>query len=120
MTRGVLSRPWDCVYSLYPSTNGVWQRVKIKNICILGGTGFVGQHLVAKLASDGYSCRIISRHPQRHRALQVLPGVTLVKAGGLDSKTLEPIFADCDAVINLIGILNEAGKDDRFRQASTI
>ncbi len=90
--------------------------MKIKNICILGGTGFVGHHLVAKLASDGYSCRIISRHPQRHRALQVLPAVTLVKAGGLDSKTLEPIFADCDAVINLIGILNEAGREDTFRR----
>ncbi len=90
--------------------------MKIKNICILGGTGFVGQHLAAKLAFEGYSCRIISRHPQRHQALQVLPDVRLIKAGTLDAKALEPAFSDCDAVINLIGILNEAGKKDSFRR----
>ncbi len=89
--------------------------MKIKNICILGGTGFVGQHLAARLAFEGYSCRIVSRHPQRYRALQVLPAVELVQAHALDTRTLERIFADCDAVINLIGILNEAGKEGTFR-----
>ncbi len=90
--------------------------MKIKNICILGGTGFVGRHLVAKLAFQGYACRVVSRHPQRHRALQVLPAVELVQSGTLDAKSLEPMFADCDAVINLIGILNEAGKEDTFQR----
>ena len=89
--------------------------MKIKNICILGGTGFVGRHLTAKLAFEGYSCRIVSRHPQRHRELQVLPEVELVRCDTLVGKTLEPLFVDCDAVINLIGILNEAGKTDTFR-----
>ncbi len=89
--------------------------MRIKSICILGGTGFVGRHMVAKLAFEGYACRVVSRHPQRHRELQVLPGVELVQSENLDTKTLEPIFGGCDALINLIGILNETGKTDTFR-----
>ncbi|WP_139042100.1 NAD-dependent epimerase/dehydratase family protein, partial [endosymbiont of Riftia pachyptila] len=45
-----------------------------KRVCILGGSGFVGQHLVARLGNKGISSRVITRHPQRHRQLKVIPG----------------------------------------------
>ena len=90
--------------------------MQMKRVCILGGTGFVGHYLSVKLASQGIVCRIISRHPERHRDLLVLPSVELVQGNSLDSKTLSAIFQDCDAVINLVGILNESGKNDTFER----
>jgi NADH dehydrogenase len=83
---------------------------------MLGGSGFVGQHLAACLSSQGIACRIITRHPQRHRALQVNPGLELVNADLFDTQSLAEQFSGCDAVINLIGILNENGKDRTFRR----
>lgn len=83
----------------------------IKKICILGGAGFVGHHLTARLSSAGLSCRVVTRHPQRHRDLRVLPGLELVQGDILNQQNLERHFTGCDAVINLVGILNERGRD---------
>jgi NADH dehydrogenase len=87
---------------------------QMKRVCILGGTGFVGQHLVAALGRRGIACRVLSRHPQRHRGLGVIPGVELVKTPSLNADWLVKQFRDCTAVINLIGILNES-KQRSFR-----
>jgi len=76
-------------------------------VCILGGTGFVGQHLAAVLSRHGIHCRLLDRHPQRHAALRVNPGVELIRSPTLDPGFLISQFQQCDAVINLIGILNE-------------
>lgn len=83
----------------------------ISTICIPGGTGFVGRHLAARLTSAGYRLRIPTRHPDRHRDLRVLPGVELVEADIHQPRVLESLFSDCQAVINLVGILNERGHD---------
>jgi uncharacterized protein YbjT (DUF2867 family) len=87
----------------------------MKRVCILGGTGFVGQYLVATLSQRGIACRVLSRHPQRHAALRVNPCTELVAVSKLDIDSLERQFRGCDAVINLIGILNES-KRASFRQ----
>lgn len=81
--------------------------MNINRVCILGGTGFVGHHLTARLTAAGLQCRIPSRHPQRHRDLQVLPGVELVPGNLGDPANLRQLFEGCQAVINLVGILNE-------------
>jgi NADH dehydrogenase len=81
-----------------------------ETICILGGSGFVGSHLAHRLTRDGYRVRILTRRPQRHRALGVNPDITLVGANVYDSAVLRRQFAGCKAVINLVGILNESGK----------
>ncbi len=80
-------------------------------ICVLGGTGFVGGHLVARLARDGHSIKVLTRHRERHRALLVLPTVQVGEADIHDPATLEREFAGYDAVVNLVGILNERGRD---------
>ncbi|MEJ2452974.1 MAG: complex I NDUFA9 subunit family protein [Candidatus Thiodiazotropha sp.] len=87
----------------------------MNRVCILGGTGFVGEHLVASLSQRGIACRVLSRHPQRHAGLRVNPGLELVKVPQLNSATLRSQFQDCEAVINLIGILNES-RDMSFRK----
>lgn len=81
--------------------------MKIQKICMLGGTGFVGRYLAARLANRGYSLRVLTRHPQRHREIEVLPGAKLIGADVHNSKALAEQFAGCDAVINLVGVLHE-------------
>lgn len=84
--------------------------MKIQSICILGGSGFVGRHLAAALGKRGIQCRIPTRRPHRHRHLQVIPGLQLVSLPDLSAASLKDAFRGCDAVVNLIGILNESGK----------
>ncbi|MEL0583294.1 MAG: complex I NDUFA9 subunit family protein [Candidatus Thiodiazotropha sp. (ex. Lucinoma kazani)] len=86
----------------------------MKKVCILGGSGFVGYHLVAKLSSRGFACRLLIRHPQRHALLKVCPNTELIQTHRLDAKTLTEQFTDCHTIINLIGILNES-KTQKFR-----
>lgn len=87
-------------------------------ICLIGGSGFVGHHLAAKLSAAGWRLRIPTRHRERHRDLWVLPGVQLIEADIHDAKTLRELCGGCSAVINLVGILNEKGHNGRgFRRA---
>ena len=92
----------------------------IKSVCILGGTGFVGRHIVARLAEREMSVRILTRHPERHRDLKILPQVELVTGDAHDPAQLNRFFAGVDAVMNLVGILNEKGHDGSgFRRVHT-
>ncbi|MEJ2450450.1 MAG: complex I NDUFA9 subunit family protein [Gammaproteobacteria bacterium] len=76
-------------------------------VCILGGTGFVGMAIVARLVKQGCHVRVLTRRRERHKALLVLPGVELIEADIQHTPVLEHYFRDRDAVINLVGILNE-------------
>jgi NADH dehydrogenase len=90
--------------------------MKPTSVCILGGTGFVGRHLVNRLARDGVRCRVLTRRPHRHRHIGVAPGAALVEANVHDRDALIREFAGHDAVINLVGILNQGG-GETFRHA---
>ena len=78
-------------------------------ICILGGTGFVGRHLVTRLAASGHRCRLLARRPERHRDLLLVPGTELRRSDIFETGILEKQLAGCTAVVNLVGILNEGG-----------
>lgn len=80
-------------------------------VCVLGGTGFVGRSLCAQLCSAGYALRVPTRDRQRARRLLVLPGLELRQADIHDPTTLGQLVQGADAVINLVGILNERGHD---------
>ncbi|MGH8296881.1 MAG: complex I NDUFA9 subunit family protein [Steroidobacteraceae bacterium] len=80
------------------------------NICVLGGTGFVGTELVARLVREGHWVRVPTRSPSHARHLKVLSTVELVTANVHDPRMLGQLLAGMDAVINLIGILNESGR----------
>lgn len=82
--------------------------MNIKKVCIIGGTGFVGHHLISKLANAGIACRIPARRPHRYRNLEVQQGCELTTLGKFDIESLKSHFSGCDAVINLLGILNES------------
>lgn len=89
--------------------------MKHRTVCMLGGTGFVGSRLAAVLAQRDVNVRIITRNAQRAKHLAVLPNVQLVRGNCHDVRVLERHFQGCDAVINLVGILNETRKQS-FRQ----
>jgi len=82
--------------------------MRIKKICIVGGTGFVGRALANRLACDGHQLRVLTRDRERHKEnLILLPELELVQTDVHDLDRLKYHFAGCDAVINLVGILNE-------------
>ena len=84
--------------------------MKALRICLLGGTGFVGTHLVHRLASLGHSVTVLTRRPERHRQFRIGSTVRLLGANPYDADALQMVFAEMDVVINLVGILNEEGK----------
>lgn len=83
--------------------------------CILGGTGFVGRELIARLLARGYQCHVPSRRAHRHRDLGLYRGLTLHPVSALDQATLTERFSGCDLVVNLVGILNQSPRC-RFEQ----
>ena len=86
-------------------------------LTILGGTGFVGRHLVQRLAHDGHAVTLLSRNLGPHYNRLLPPGVVLREIDVYDHVALQSAIAASDAVINLIGILNESGDNGRgFRQ----
>jgi uncharacterized protein YbjT (DUF2867 family) len=82
-------------------------------VCVLGGSGFVGHHLITRWIKLGYSVRVPTRSRARRRDLLVLPGLSLVQADVHDPNVLRELFTGCSAVVNLVGILNERGRKGR-------
>ena len=80
------------------------------NVCVLGGTGFVGTELVTRLVRAGHNVRVPSRRMANGNHLRVLPTAELVIANIHDTRSLGRLFAGMDAVVNLVGILNDQGK----------
>lgn len=87
-------------------------------IVVLGGTGFVGRHLVSRLAADGHAITLLSRNLGLHAERLLPPGVAIREADVYDPDVLREAFTGADAVVNLVGILNEKGDNGRgFRRA---
>jgi uncharacterized protein YbjT (DUF2867 family) len=80
------------------------------NVCVLGGSGFVGTELVAQLVHAGHWVRVPTRNLADADRLRVLDTVELRLANVHEPRVLSQLFGDCDAVINLIGILNPRGQ----------
>ena len=87
----------------------------MKNILILGGTGFVGRHLCEKLAALPCRVTIITRRRRNAQHLQMLPMVDIVEVAQHDSTSLIPLLQYHDAVVNLVAILH--GTEAAFEKA---
>ena len=86
-----------------------------RHLLILGGSGFIGTQLAFTLANRGWRVTVPSRRPHRNRALLVHPNIRLVEANIIDPAELATLCQGKQAVINLVGILNERRKGD-FRR----
>lgn len=80
-------------------------------IAVLGGTGFVGHSLCARLAEAGHEVHVLTRHRERHRELLVLPTAHVIEADVHNPAVLRRAFEGLDAVVNLVGILNESRRE---------
>jgi NADH dehydrogenase len=83
--------------------------LKHANILVVGGSGFVGRHLVAALAARGANVAVPTRRRERAKHLILLPTVEVVEADVGDANTLARLAAGRDAVVNLAGILHGPG-----------
>ena len=77
----------------------------MKNILVIGGSGFLGTALCSRLAGVDFSITLPTRRAERVRHLALLPKVRIVQADVHDEATLVKLMAGQDAVINLVGIL---------------
>ncbi len=87
-------------------------------IGVCGGTGFVGHALIARLARLGHSVRVPTRDGRVASDLRPLSSVELLPGDVYDADFLRRSLEGCGVVINLVGILNERGRDGSgFRRA---
>lgn len=76
------------------------------NICIIGGSGFLGRHLCERLSQDGHTLIVPTRRRERAKHLLPLPTSDVVQADVHQPATLARLFAGVDAVINLVGVMH--------------
>lgn len=77
-----------------------------QNILVIGGSGFIGSHLVNVLSLGNHFVTVPTRRRQRARHLVQLPLVDVVQANVHDDAALSRLVAGRDAVVNLVGILH--------------
>ena len=88
--------------------------MSMKRIAVFGGSGFLGSHLVTQLASEVPEVIVLTRRAQRFKNLKVLNNVLVREVDATDDAGMRQAVSGCDAVINLIGILNQSGDANSF------
>ncbi len=81
-------------------------------VTIFGGSGFVGRHVVRALAKRGWRIRVATRRPDLAGHLQPIGKVGQINAVQANLRFPDSIAAalrGSDAVVNLVGILQESG-----------
>ena len=92
-----------------------------KLITVFGGSGFLGRHVVRALCKRGYRVRVAVRRPNLAGHLQPLGRVGQIHAVAANLRyqgSVEAATRDADIVVNLVGILFEAGRQ-RFESVHT-
>lgn len=81
---------------------------------VLGGTGFVGRHVCARLSRLGHTLTVPTRRLASARPIQTIPGVHVVQADVHDPAQLKRLVQGQHQVINLVAILH--GSPQAFDQ----
>ena len=90
--------------------------MELNRVCVIGGTGFVGGHVVNLLSAQRFLVRVPTRQRERARQLILLPTVDVVDANVHDEAGLANLVRGMDAVINLAGVLHDANGVRGFEQ----
>lgn len=81
-------------------------------VALIGGSGFIGTALAEVFASAGWRVLAVGRNPDNARHLKPLGDLGQIgaRAGDVrDPASLRAALAGADAVVNLVGILDEKG-----------
>ena len=89
----------------------------INDVCVLGGSGFVGRYVCNQLVSRGYRVTVPSRDRERAKELLLLPTADVFTGDVHDPAVLDSAFRGCGAVINLVGVLHDGRRKASFREA---
>lgn len=87
-------------------------------VTVVGGSGFVGRYVVKRLAEAGYVVRVLCRYPAGAKHLRVSGNVGQVVIDYADltkPETLKGKLAGSFAVVNLVGVLAEHGRQSFTR-----
>lgn len=81
-------------------------------ITIVGGSGFIGHHLVGRLAAKGYQIRLAVRDTEKASLLMTQGNVGQIvgmQTNIRNKQSVERAVAGADIVINLVGLLYQGG-----------
>ena len=82
-------------------------------VAVFGGSGFVGSHVIRRIAERGAVIRVITRNPRSAYALKPsgTPGqITAIGYSPSDELSIQAAVQGCSHVVNLVGILAETHK----------
>ena len=82
-------------------------------VTVFGGSGFIGRHLVRNLVNKGALVRVAVRDPESARYLMTMGDVGQVVPFAVnirDEATLQSAVNGAQAVVNLVGVLSESGR----------
>lgn len=85
----------------------------IKRVTVFGGSGFIGRHLVQRLARAGVRVTVAVRSPRQADFLRPrgdVGQIAPVAADILDEAAVAAAVAGADGVVNLVGILYARGR----------
>lgn len=84
-----------------------------KIVTVFGASGFIGRHLVSRLAKAGWVVRAVCRDPEAAHYMRTMGDVGQVIPWGCnirDEKSVRVALDGASAAVNLVGILYESGK----------
>jgi uncharacterized protein YbjT (DUF2867 family) len=83
-------------------------------VCVFGGSGFVGRHLVRRLAAAGDRVRVAVRDPEGAHFLKpagTVGQIVAVPANLRHAGSIKAAVQGADAVVNLVGTLRSRGRN---------
>jgi NADH dehydrogenase len=80
--------------------------VKIDDVLVVGGSGFIGHHVCAELVRRGFKVTVPTRRRERAKDLILLPTLDVVQADVGAPGVLERLMRNKQAVVNLVGVLH--------------
>ncbi len=84
-------------------------------ITVFGGSGFIGRHLVPRLAAEGWIVRVVVRDPVKAEFLRVAGDVgqiVLLRGDAGNPASVARALRGAEAVVNLVGVLTEKRRGD--------
>lgn len=76
-----------------------------RTVCVTGGTGFLGYHLVKLLGEVGARVRVFALAPPADHPIRQLPHAEIIAGDILDAAAVRSAVAGCSVVIHAAGIV---------------
>jgi len=73
----------------------------INKAAVLGGGGRTGKYLVNQLLKEGFSVKLLLRHPEDFTIQS--SNIEIIKGDAIDSKSIQLLLEGCDVILSTIG-----------------